>query len=111
MAETTPTWAQTIIAALTSVAGSSVSHSERLKSERYIVWQEDGAKDLAANNRHAEKVMTGSADLYTKQEFDPWAEAVGEAFNDYGVAWSLQLAEYEGEDTGFYHWSWDWEAM
>ena len=106
----TPMWAQTIIDALTSVAGASVSHTERLKSERYIVWQEDGAKDLSANNRHAEKVVTGSADLYTKQEFDPWGDAVGEAFDAYGVAWSLESVVLE-DDTGLYHWSWDWEAM
>lgn len=105
----TPQWAQRVIDALTSVAGTAVSHTERLQSERYIVWQEDGQNTLTADNRHAETVVTGAADLYTKQEFDPWGDAVGEAFDAAGIAWSLVLVVYEA-DTGFYHWSWDWEA-
>ena len=54
--------------------------------------------------------MTGVTDLYTKVEFDPWGDALGESFRSIGISWSLVLVEYE-EDTGFYHWSWDWEVV
>lgn len=109
MAETaTPDWARKIIAAHLAVT-DAVSHTERLKSDRYFVWQEDGRNDLPADGQHAETAVTGATDLYTKQEFDPWGDALGESLSSYGIAWSLVMVEYE-EETGFYHWSWDWEV-
>ena len=108
MAET-PQWAQTIIDAHLAVT-DQVSHSERIKSDRYFVWQEDGGNDLAANNRHCERTVTGATDLYSKIEFDPWADALCEAFDDAGISWNLVGVEYE-EESGFYHWSWDWEVV
>ena len=112
MAETipTPAWAEKIIAAHLAVApASAVSHSEKLTSERYFIWEEDGANDLGADNGHAERAVTGATDLYSKIEFDPWAEAIGESFEAHGVAWKLVSSGYE-EDTEFYHWSYDWEV-
>ncbi len=102
-------WYEKIIEAHRTVT-DAVSHSRRLQSERYFVWQEDGSNDLSCNDRHAERAVTGSTDLFTKQEFDPWADAIGEAFSSFGIAWSLAAVQYE-EDTGFYHHTWDWEAV
>ena len=87
----------------------AVSHSERQQSDRYFVWQEDGSHDLSAANGHAGRAMTGRTDLFTKREFDPWAEEMGESLSSFGIAWTLISADYE-EETGFYHWSWDWEV-
>ena len=101
-------WHEKIIKAHLQVT-DAVSHSRRLQSDRYFVWQEDGANDLICNHRHAERAVTGSTDLFTKQEFDPWADAIGEAFSSFGIAWSLSAVQYE-EDTGFYHHTWDWEV-
>lgn len=101
-------WYETLIAAHTAVT-DAVSHGQRLKSSRYFVWQEDGSNDLEADNGHAEDVITGTTDLFTKQEFDPWGPALGESFDRYGIAWALVGVEFE-EDTGFWHWSWDWEV-
>lgn len=101
-------WSDRIVAAHLAVT-TAVSHSARLKSDRYFVWQEDGANDLAANNGHGERVMTGRTDLYSKVELDPWAEALGEEFDRRGIAWELVSVDYE-EETGFGHWSWDWEV-
>lgn len=102
-------WQETIIAAHTAVT-DAVSHALRLQSDRYFVWQEDGTNDLAAENGHGERAMTGVTDLYTKIEFDPWGDALGESLSGFGISWSLVLVEYE-EETGFYHWSWDWEVV
>lgn len=102
------TWYERIIAAHTAVT-DKVSHSERLKSDRYFVWQEDGANDLLAGNRHTEKIVTGTTDLYTKIEFDPWVGAFGTSLDNAGICWELVLSDYE-EETGFYHYSWDWEV-
>lgn len=102
------TWQERIIAAHTAVT-DAVSHVERLKSDRYFVWKEDGSNDLVADGRHVERAPTGVTDLYSKMEFDPWADALGESLSDYGISWSLQSVDYE-EETGFFHWSWDWEV-
>ena len=102
-------WQETIIAAHTAVT-EAVSHARRLQSDRYFVWQEDGSNDLAAGIARGERAMTGATDLYTKVEFDPWGDALGESLSGFGISWSLVLVEYE-EDTGFYHWSWDWEVV
>lgn len=102
------TWYERIIAAHTAVT-DSVSHSARLASDRYFVWQEDGSNDLSGDNGHVETAVTGTTDLYTKQEFDPWADALGESLSSYGIPWTLDNVQYE-EDTGFYHYEWLWEV-
>lgn len=102
------TWYETIIAAHTAVT-DAVSHTARLKSERYFVWQEDGSNDFPADNGHAEGAVTGTTDLFTKLEFDPWAGALGESLSAHGIAWALSSVQYE-EDTGFYHYEWAWEV-
>lgn len=105
---TAPAWARKLITAMTSVT-EAVSHRKRLKSTRYFVWQEDGANDLSADGGHAEGAVTGSLDLYTKLEFDPWVSEMGTALTNAGIAWALVSVEVE-EDTGFTHYSWDWEV-
>ena len=103
------TWYERIIACHTSVT-NSVSHARRLKSNRYFVWMEDGSNDFEAGNRHAEKVVEGTTDLYTKVEFDPWAEQFEAALDADGViAWSLNSTQYE-EETGFHHYEWVWQV-
>lgn len=100
------TWYEKIIAVHTAVT-DAVSHGQRLNSDRYFVWQEEGAADLEANGRHIERAMTGTTDLFSKQEFDPWREAFEAALNSSGIAWSLNSVQFE-EDTGFWHWEWLW---
>lgn len=99
-------WYETIIAAHTAVT-DAVSHAQRMKSDRYFVWQEDGAADHIADGRHGEKARTGTTDLFTKQEFDPWVDALGRSFDALGIAWYINMAEYE-PDSGFYHTEWVW---
>lgn len=103
------TWYERIIAAHTAVTGA-VSHFERMKSDRYFVWQEDGATDLESDNAHSEKAVTGTTDLFTKQEFDPWKEQFEAALDAAGIAWYLNSVQYE-EDTGFIHYEWAWEVV
>ena len=102
------TWYERIIACHTAVT-NAVSHAKRMKSDRYFVWQEDGESVLAADDLHAECAITGTTDLFTKQEFDPWVDAFGEALSSHGIAWSLSSVQYE-DDTGFIHYEWSWEV-
>ena len=105
----TPLWAQRVIAAHLAVT-DAVSHGGRLQSDRYLVWQEDGANDFEAGGVHAEKGVTGSTDLFTKQEFDPWRDELEAAFDAAGLVWTLNSCQFE-EETGFWHYEWDWEVF
>lgn len=103
------TWYEKLIEAHLSVT-TEVSHHTRMTSDRYFVWQEEGSNDSVADNRHAERAMTGTTDLFTKEEFDPWINALQESFTARGISWSLSSVQYE-EDTGFIHYEWTWEVI
>ena len=103
------TWFERIVKAHTDVT-DQVSHWERLKSDRYFVWQEDGRNDLIADGVHVEGAVTGTTDLYTKQEFDPWVEELQTAMDAQGISWYLNSVQYE-EDTGVTHYEWVWEVL
>ena len=103
------TWYEKGIAAHTAVT-DAVRHGEKMKSSRYFVWQEDGANDFEAGNLHAEKAVTGSTDLFTKREFDPWKDEFEQSLNQSGMVWYLNSAQFE-EDTGFWHYEWVWEIF
>lgn len=103
-------WYEKIIAAHTAVT-NAVSHGGRLKSDRYFVWQEDGSNDFLADGIHAEKAVSGSTDLFTKQEFDPWREEFEAALdNAEGIWWELKSIQFEA-DTKFWHYEWTWTVM
>ena len=92
-------WQETIINVHLAVT-DEVSHAEHMKSDRYFVWQEDGENALLAGNSHAERAVTGSTDLYTKNEFDPWKEEFEAALDAAGLPWKYNSFQYE-EDTCF----------
>ncbi len=102
------TWHEKIVQAHLAVT-SEVSHQERMKSSRYFVWQEEKPNDFSADNRHCERIMTGTTDLFTKMEFDPWVEQLGKSFDDFGISWELNSIQYE-KDTGFTHYEWVWSV-
>ena len=102
------TWYERVIAAHRAVT-DAVSHAVRLKSDRSFVWQEDGSHDLPGDNGHGETAVTGTTDLFTKSEFDPWVEQLGESFSVHGISWTLNSVQYEA-DTGFIHYEWVWEV-
>ena len=103
-------WYEKIIAVHLEVT-DQVSHSEHMQSDRYFVWQEENQTDLISDNRHGESIVTGSTDLFTKQEFDPWKAAFEAAMNDSPyISWNLESIQYE-EETGFYHYEWLWKVM
>ena len=99
-------WEERIIAAHLAVT-DQVSHAKRLNSDRYFVWQEEGADDLMLNDRHAERGQNGTTDLYTKREFDPWKRQFEDAMTAEGIVWRHESTQYE-EDTGFFHYEWVW---
>lgn len=101
-------WYETVIAVHTAVT-DAVSHGKRLNSERYFVWQEERGDDFGADGRHAERGMSGTTDLFSKQEFDPWKDAFEAQLNASPLSWYLNSVQFE-EDTGFWHWEWVWSV-
>ena len=109
----TPTrkpWVDVIVNAHVAVAGPNVSHATRLRSYRYFVWDEDERNDLTADNLHAEKAVNGYSDLFTKTEFDKWANDIEDSFDAYGIAWEKTGVTYE-PDTGYIHHIFTCEAV
>lgn len=103
------TWYERVIAAHTAVT-DQVSHIQRMNSDRYFIWQEDGRNDLISDGAHSETVVTGSTDLYTTMEFDPWAGAFEAELDRRGISWSFSSLQLE-EESGFLHYEWNWEVL
>lgn len=99
-------WYDRVIEAHTAVT-DSVSHIQRMKSNRYFVWEEDETVTLYADGTAIEWVHVIITDLFTNVEFDPWVEAFRDSLNG-RYSWSYDFIEYE-EDTGLYHHQWRWE--
>ena len=53
--------------------------------------------------------MSGTTDLFSKQEFDPWKDAFEAQLNASPLSWYLNSVQFE-EDTGFWHWEWVWSV-
>lgn len=102
-------WYETIINVHLAVT-NQVSHAEHMKSDRYFVWQQDGENALFADGAHAERAITGTSDLFTKQEFDPWVDEFEQALTNAGLPWRYNSFQYE-EETGFFHHEWRWEVI
>lgn len=103
-----PWWVEKLLAALFSVAGEeNVSHAGRMKSTRYLVWEEEQGRDWTGDNRHGEQAVSGYLDMYTDVELDPWMEEIGEALDDAEILWEWTGTTWE-ENTGLWHHSWDW---
>lgn len=103
-------WMKRIIACHKAVT-DQVSHFRRLKSRRYFVWQEDGSSCLIADGKRAERAVTGTTDLFTQMEDDPWVAAFESSLDSTtGVTWQLNSIQYE-PDTGMIHYEWTWEVL
>ena len=71
---------------------------------------EDGANDLESDDRHTEKALTGTVDLYTEADADPLFSSVPDALEGVGFSWFLNSVQYE-EETNLTHYEWVWEAV
>jgi hypothetical protein len=88
-----------------------VSHYRNLEEDRYVVWEEDGQSDeIWGDNRSSEQVVSGTADLFTKLEYDEAVDDIQDALNSGCDAWRLLSVQFE-EDTGFIHYEWEWSVI
>lgn len=76
----------------------------------YLIWQEDYSRNLRADMTAAEIGIQGTADYYTRTEYDPATDLIQGVFDDLHLWWRLVSTDYE-EETGLIHHSWDWGAV
>ena len=75
-----------------------------------LIWFEVGEENsFHADDHKACQNIQGEVHVYTKTEFDPLMDAVQDALNDLGVAWTWRDANYEDE-TNLIHYSWVWNV-
>lgn len=104
------TWFEKIKAVHLAVT-NRVGHRKHLKGDRYFVWQEDGVYGFYAGGKRYEHAVTGTTDLYTKLEYDPWVDAFEAALNAAeDIVWDMESIQYEPE-TGYTHYEWAWEVL
>lgn len=78
-------------------------------SGAYIVWAEDSqAASTWADDQMREQAIEGTADYFTKSEYDSTVDAIQSALNTAGVSWRLNSVQYETE-TGYIHYEWVWQ--
>lgn len=98
---------QKVKKALTSIDGVRVSHYRRPPNlSGWIIWAEesDDGSLLCADNKLYEQIVTGKIEYWTKEEFDPVADAIQEALNaDPAIGWRLSYVEYDESSELIYH--------
>lgn len=84
-------------------------HYRRAKATPpYLVWAEDGEDNsFSADNKKREQQIHGTADYFTKMEFDPVVDGIQEALANISCGWRLNSVQYE-DDTGLIHYEWEW---
>lgn len=89
----------------------NVGHYEAFdKTDKYIVWAEDGQSGaLYADNKMQEQVIQGTIDYFTKTENDPNVAAIQQALNNAEISFKLNSVQYE-DDTKFIHYEWVFEV-
>lgn len=90
--------------------GPTVYHYHRARMAfPAIVWAEEDANSLHADNGMGEQSPRGTLDYFTQDEFDPMIDAIQEKLQELGLAWELLSVQFEA-DTGLIHYEWSWEA-
>ena len=76
----------------------------------YGVYAEDGANDLIAGNVHAERVIEGTVDYFTRDDSGTPKATIEAALDSVPVAWKLNSIQFEN-DTGYIHYEWVFQVM
>jgi hypothetical protein len=80
------------------------------KPDKYIVWAEDGqGNTIFADDKLDERAIEGTADYYTKSEYDPVVRQIETAMDDSEMSWELSSVQHE-EETGYIHYEWIWQV-
>ena len=97
--------------ALTGIENLEVGHYEYFgDSDTYCVWAEDREySSVEGDNYKLEQAIQGSIDLFTKEEFSPFFDAIQNALKSARISFYLNSTQYEDE-TQFIHYEWIWSV-
>lgn len=96
---------------LLSVTPDTFHYYATKKTDKYIVWAEDGeAGSSHADDHKTNQVIQGTIDYFTKTEFDSNFGLIQEKLNSTDITWRLNSIQYE-EGTGYIHYEWVWEMV
>jgi hypothetical protein len=85
-------------------------HEAWSKPDKYIVWAEDGAGDTVfADDKLEERAIEGTADYFTKTEYDPVVKQIEATMDNSEMSWRISSIQYE-EETGYIHYEWIWQV-
>lgn len=76
---------------------------------RYVVWLEDGAIGVKADNSTADAGMAGAVHLFAVDPYDPAVRQIPAALEAAGLAVSFGSVQHEDEGRRYHHWEWLWE--
>ncbi len=74
-----------------------------------IVWQEDGASGMYADDLLNEPAPSGVLEYYTQMEYDPIVDGIMALKEQEGLCLTLQSVQFE-EAANLIHYTWSWEA-
>lgn len=90
--------------------GVPVHHYEpEQQTDKYIVWHEYGTGGCHGDNVRAVRVRSVQVDLFTREEFDPLADALEALLTDSQIPFDGPQTDFE-DDTGYIHIWWDCEV-
>lgn len=97
---------------LKRLQGIKVYHYHREKmTDPFLVWQETGeGASFFADNGKREQTVAGTADYFTRTEYDEAVDEIQETLETTCSSWRLVSVQYE-EETGRIHYEWEWEMV
>jgi len=89
---------------------NNVGHYEAMKkTDKYIVWAEDGEGDsVHGDGIKQEQAIQGTIDYFTKNDEDENVDKIQNALEKSKISFNLSSVQYE-EETGYIHYEWEWE--
>lgn len=84
--------------------------TDSMRQHDHGVYAEDADNSLFANGKHAERVIQGSIDYFTRDDSGAAKTTIEAALDSINIAWYLQSIQYE-DDTGFIHYEWIFEDV
>lgn len=77
----------------------------------YGVYAPDDRTDLIADGHHAEKLVEGTVDLFSRDRGDRQAAVIEALLEETGVGWQINLPGHYEADTGLTHWEWVFRCL
>lgn len=98
----------TIQRALVQVTPNTYHYWRASVTPPYLIWAEDGEDgSFDADNKKREQQIHGTADYFTRTEFDATVDGIQNALANISCGWRLRSVQYEDE-TGLIHYEWEW---